>query len=205
MAGFLKKDGKLYALSAKHIAGDVGQSCRTEDGYRLGEFVKVSKNLDLAVAQVDELNISRCDLALKDEQGDNLKIPCTVHNVPDDLQHLLVYIRGAESKPGLGKITIPFFQTMGSQHIIIENLCPVTSKNFCQNGDSGALVLGRARGNLKKMWVIGTVVGAYTSREEDETGKSTPGPQFLAVGLQAGLDDLSHDESSAFELATQNA
>lgn len=168
LAAFLKKDGRLYALTAKHVAGDVGQRCYTEDGHQLGECTKVSKNLDLAVAQVDQSNVTCCDLSLKDEVGNSLKLPCTVNNNTDDLQNLLVYIRGAETKPGLGRIIIPFFQTMGGQHIIIGNF---SSEPFCKEGDSGALVLGQAPGYRKEVWAVGTVIGAYTSRN-DRSGES---------------------------------
>lgn len=200
LSGFVKSEGKLYALTAKHVAGQVGQSCYTEDGHQLGRVAKLSKNVDLALALVDKINVTRCDLSLKDEGGNSLKKPCRIHNDPDDLQDLLVYIRGAETKQGLGRIVIPFFETLTKQHMVITNY---NSDTFCKEGDSGALVLGRANESEDKVWVIGTIVGKFTSREEEEEEKKH-GPQFLAVGLQAGLNDLSNDETSPFELATQN-
>lgn len=202
LGGFLKKDDNLYAITAKHIADEVGQSCYTEDGHRLGEFVKLSQTLDIAVAQIDKENVTRCDLSLKDEDGHKLRIPCEIHNLPDDLQDLPVYIRGAVTKPGLGKIVVPFYQHMEDQHIVIENLSYTYSGNFCKEGDSGALVLGRAREGKKEVWAIGTIMGELKSTGQESEGKAS-GPQFLAVGLETGLNNLSEGEQNTFVLATQ--
>lgn len=138
-------------------------------------------------------------LTLKDEGGNTLTIPCQVNNNPDDLQDLPVYIRGAETELGHGKIIIPCYQTMGGQHIMIENF---SSDDLCKEGDSGALVQGRAFGNQVQIWAIGTIIGKFMCRKE-ESGGNMSEPLFLAVGLSAGLADLSRDDLNAFELATQ--
>lgn len=91
LSGFLSSDGKLYGLTAKHVAGDIGKSCCTKDDLQLGVVAKVSKKLDVAVILVDKPNEKHCDLSLKDEGGNSLKRPCYVRNVSKDLD----YIRSA--------------------------------------------------------------------------------------------------------------
>lgn len=200
LAGFCKKENNLYGLISNHIAA-IDQDLGTTDGNRLGKLVKQSKNFDIALVQIDEENVTRCDKSLKDEGGQSFEIPCKVHNDPADLQDLPVYITGAETKLGIGRIDIPFFQTKEGRHIVVRNFL---SENFCTNGDSGAMVLGRARGNLNEVWPIGIVRGAFTSTKGDKTGESKHERPHLVVELQAGLDDLSTDEQGAFELVYQN-
>lgn len=59
LSGFVTSNGNLYALTAKHVAGDVGQCCFIKDGNRLGMVKKISENMDIAAVLVDESNFKR--------------------------------------------------------------------------------------------------------------------------------------------------
>lgn len=197
LGGFVGSSADIYFLLSGHLAVPTTTSVSLRgDPRELGQIFACLRFMDIAIAVVNDDIKPTCDMRLKDRKGCSLQIPCEVESDENELAALPVYIFGARSKPGKGIIATPFFNARsgGRQHMLIENLSS-EEKDFCEPGDSGALVLGEnPRG--KKVFAIAIVVGEYTDKENPACTRK----QYLAAGLKDGLQDLSQGELDLFKL-----
>lgn len=175
---FAKSEKHHYALTCKHISHEpksivfISRTCEV-----LGQIQAFSSQKDIAAIELEASVQRKCETALRDEYDKPLTIPCSVWLGEAVTIPLDVYIIGAESRPGIGKLVSTEHHYGGFSHFFfIENK---TSEDFCQPGDSGAIVIGRL--DYKTVRAMGMIYGQILGASPK---------QYLAVRLKDSLPEL---------------
>ncbi|WAR31356.1 hypothetical protein MAR_033898 [Mya arenaria] len=204
------QERKLCALLSLHVAqkqvnqaDESGTISLTTKHGRIGYLLRPlifpdhsRTQLDIASAQIDDAQIRLCNTQFKDEHG-YVRL-CTLFDFEkDDLQFLdgmLVHFWGASTSPGLGKIKEHSFHQENGLHIILENRVEL-SEPFCKSGDSGSVVCAFCR-KKRLLIALGMVIGEF------KEGNDSTGNRYLALQLQAGLNQLSTLQEATYRLCT---
>ena len=188
--------GYYYALTARHFTGELeGTLISSLNEEPIGTLANVHYKTDIAAILVMRFPLKPLGLEyfLRDEQNLALKICCEL--LTDYQTPMNVYIIGAQSRPGLGRLVSTRYYFGALSHLLlIESLTPASP--FCRPGDSGAIVIGRVSHN--KVIAIGMVIG----RSDLESRCPT---QFLAVRLDHSLPALEEQLEDKLHLITSSA
>lgn len=183
----------LYALTCKHITRET-KTCAVyinDDDRLLGYIQAFSVEKDIAAIQVEPDLANTCEKALRDEDSRPFAVACPIWDRETFQLPLSVYIIGAQTCPGIGKVVSLEYHFGGFTHfILIENK---TTIDFCKPGDSGAIVM--ARPNHKTVFAIAMILGEIPDVKPK---------QYLAIRLQDSLPELEKILQSRIELLTHS-
>lgn len=129
---FAKSEKHYYALTCKHISDDPESTAVIISKTRevLGHITAFSAQKDIAAIELAPAVQAQCETALRDEIDRPLTIPCPTWFGETISAPLDVYIIGAESRPGIGKLVSFEYHYGGlSQFLLIEDRI---SRDFCR-------------------------------------------------------------------------
>ncbi|KAH3711405.1 uncharacterized protein LOC127858961 [Dreissena polymorpha] len=205
LGGFAMKNESMLALLAKHVVGEENDVYIVDENeyHRIGPILKPTVDLnlpaplDIAAALVI---IEIPEKRFKDTDGRPSISKLFNFDQGDTsfLESLPVYIWGASSKPGYGKITTCDSKTVkGMNNIVIEDITieyyesADEFKPFAKPGDSGSIICSEnPEGNC--IDVIGMLMGERVIKDPSNQKK-----QYLAFPLQHGLRQLAMEQNQA--------
>ncbi|XP_052252291.1 uncharacterized protein LOC127858962 isoform X1 [Dreissena polymorpha] len=205
LGGFAMKDKSTLALLAKHVVGEENDVHIVDENecHHIGHILspKVVLNLpaplDIAAAVVI---VEIPEKRFKDTDGRPSISKLFNFDQGDTsfLESLPIYIWGASSKPGYGKITTCDSKTVkGMNNIVIEDITieyyesADKFKPFAEPGDSGSIICSEDPEG-KCIHVIGMLMGYRAIKDPCNQKK-----QYLAFPLQHGLRQLSMEQNQA--------
>ncbi|XP_052765768.1 uncharacterized protein LOC128207015 [Mya arenaria] len=212
LGGFARKGNETCALIAKHVAGEVTHLSlideRNNDEIVIGTILTPSVDTPLVDLPVDiaaaTLNNVTTDTLFKnsDKEPMQSRLFDFISGDIDFLEGLHVYIWGAKTNPGSGKITMAeFIRNTFTKCIAIEDLDPdevdgdENPQHFAKEGDSGSIVCADDMDG-QCVHVISMLMGLKLNRA---TEKSIP-RQYMSFYLQQGLTQLQHEHGEPFQL-----
>lgn len=160
---FAKSGRHLYALTSEHIRWNSEETTvkTPRNGKVLGHIEAYSKEYDIAAIKVDPNH--ECETTLRNEKGKPLTVACPVWEGRKLKLPLPVYLYGAVTSPGYGKLVIDERTSTdySATYLVIEN---ETDRDFCESGDSGSIVI--ARPNHKTYLAIGMLQGSFVNNSK---------------------------------------
>lgn len=192
----------VYILISNHLAerilkNDDKRIYMHQHKEAIGEIVHMPDvKYDVAVAKLS-CDIGTFNTMLQTSLGKPAL--CNVVDILSGSRSLLglkVYIRGAVTSPGFGKITVENFSFSSKESgvFIIVDDDEDDDNLFSVEGDSGSVVCAE---NTKRSCVdaISVVIGKFESREYAQQC-----PQYLTVSLKACLEELSRIHGRTFSI-----
>lgn len=190
---FAYSESQLYALTSEHITYQAEENnvYMNEDRTLLGHIHAVSVEMDIAAIGIRPDLAENCELALRDEDGRPLTA-CPVWVEETFRLPLQVYIFGAKTRPGIGRLVSTNYYVKGftPEFLLIENK---TQKDFCQPGDSGSIVIARTKHDT--FFALGMIKGTIL--------REGPGPNlYVAIRLQHSLPEIENKLETTLTLHT---
>lgn len=197
LGGFAERedDHNLYALLSRHVAKHLTD-------FQLGlvhaeVITPHTRKIDIASAKINPTDKFQVDKNFKDIYDRPRK--CTLfrytnENVSQTLELFdIVFIRGATTSIGQGEIMSFSVEHDGLPILRIRNRADKPHEDFCQPGDSGAIVCSTTRDGF--MYALAIIVG-------ENVTKCTPKDQkeYMAYMLMDGLDELSKTHKCTYRL-----
>ena len=216
LGGYAMKGQELCALTAKHIAGGEKQVklVMPQNGeIVIGEVLTAPQEIphdtpvDILAAKLSK-TVDETRLWSLNRQQMRSRVFDFVHGNTDDLQDRDVYIWGARTRPGLGKITMAdFVRNDMLRCIVIEDVSHDVRDGimstlqeeypkrpfFAREGDSGSIVCAET-GEGTNVIAIAMLMGLKVQCDEDSPR------QYMAFYLQQGLRQLEIGHNQTFEL-----
>ncbi|WAR23830.1 hypothetical protein MAR_037499 [Mya arenaria] len=215
LGGFAEKGRKLYALTARHFLIEdkvhlIIEMNNTEISQPLGQVeqgrVENKGELDIAAVLIHpNITIPEDDKMLKDSEGtirQSILFPFQekIPEIINELTHQAVHIWGSESKPGLGKITIPEYFVNGLQNklvVVEDKLFSGEDDRFGKKGDSGSIIcsddIAGQHVNVYCM-LMGSDNNAAVHRDTRERRR------YLTFRMEAGILQLNQELGGRFKL-----
>lgn len=147
-----------------------------------------SVRADIAVVNIREEDRLKINYKFQDESG--RETPCLLYKHSLDRQSIeekfdLVFIRGATTRLGKGKILYKTEEQNNCPNLLIQNRADNES-DFCREGDSGSIVC--AKGRDRNLYALALIKGS------DEEGR------FVAVMLEDALKELGRVHNVVYKI-----